>query len=240
MRWLVGDVQGCAREFDRLLKSIHFDERRDELWILGDLINRGPHSLETLRLWRDVGGKGLLGNHDVYALLAHSGVVDRKNDTLDDLFADDELDDLMAELRALPVIVPLTSEGDGPDVWVVHAGVHPAWTDLEKVRARIDADEHDDDWLQSDDVAFATRVRCCTKKGKMIRHTGCPDDCPGKGRPWDDLYTGKTLIVHGHWARRGYYRGKRTMGLDSGCVYGGSLTAWCQDEDRIVQIPSMA
>jgi bis(5'-nucleosyl)-tetraphosphatase (symmetrical) len=56
--------------------------------------------------------------------------------------------------------------------------------------------------------------------------------------PWDSLYTGDTLVVHGHWAQRGYYRGRRTMGLDSGCVYGGKLTAWCQEEDRIVEIPA--
>jgi bis(5'-nucleosyl)-tetraphosphatase (symmetrical) len=63
-----------------------------------------------------------------------------------------------------------------------------------------------------------------------------PQDCEAPYRPWDDLYRGDTLVVHGHWARRGHYRGARTIGLDSGCVYGGKLTAWCQDEDRIVQV----
>ena len=59
-------------------------------------------------------------------------------------------------------------------------------------------------------------------------------------RPWDEFYRGETLVVHGHWAQRGYYRGERTMGLDSGCVYGGPLTAWCQDEDRVVQVPGQS
>lgn len=239
MRWLVGDVQGCVREFERLLHEIRFDDHRDELWILGDLINRGPHSLETLRLWVDIGGRGLIGNHDVYALLAHSGRLERKRDTLDALFAAPDRDELFARLRKLPALASLPSGGDGPDAWIVHAGVHPGWLDLEQVRERTEAGPHDDDWLQSDDIAFATRARCCTKKGKMVRHTGAPEDCPGKSRPWDDRYTGDGFIVHGHWARRGHYRGPHSMGLDSGCVYGGPLTAWCQEEDRIVQVPAL-
>lgn len=240
MRWLVGDIHGCAREFERLLGEIRFDARQDELWALGDLINTGPHSLETLRLWRDIGGRGLLGNHDVYALLAYSGRLERKHDTLDALFAADDVDLLLQALRALPVLVRLPPQGLGPDAWIVHAGIHPDWEDLDATSQRLASRPHDDDWLASDAVAFATRARCCTKKGKMARHTGLPSECPGKSRPWDALYAGDTLVVHGHWARRGHYRGSRTMSLDSGCVYGGALTAWCQDEDRIVQIPALS
>ncbi len=73
MRWLVGDLQGCAAPFERLLKEIRFDPGRDELWCVGDLVNRGPDSAAAVRLWNDVGGHSILGNHDVYALLAASG-----------------------------------------------------------------------------------------------------------------------------------------------------------------------
>lgn len=240
MRWLVGDIQGCARELDALLESIRFDPSRDELWCLGDLINRGPDSLEVLRLWTSIGGRGLLGNHDVSALLAFSGARPKKLPTLASLFAAPDAAGLMASLRALPILAYLPGRGDGPDVWAVHAGIHPTWSDLSASASRINDGPHDDDWLRSRDIVFATNIRCCTPDGQWCDHNGRPEDCPPPYVPWDALYSGETLVAHGHWARRGYYRGARTLGLDSGCVYGGSLTAWCQDEDRIVQIPSTA
>lgn len=237
MRWLVGDVQGCARELDLLLEAIRFDASRDQLWCLGDLVNRGPDSLAAMRLWSSVGGLGLLGNHDISALLSFSGTRPRKLPTLKALFAAPDAEDLVGQLRQLPILVHLPPVGDGPDVWAVHAGLHPSWTDLPAVATRINDSPHDDDWLRGGDVVFATNVRCCTADGRRLEHTGQPDGCPPPSRPWDVFYRGESLVVHGHWAMRGYYRGERTMGLDSGCVYGGSLTAWCQDEDRIVQIP---
>jgi bis(5'-nucleosyl)-tetraphosphatase (symmetrical) len=243
MRWLVGDIQGCVREFERLLREIRFDPVEDELWCLGDLVNRGPHSLETLRLWRDVGGRGILGNHDVYALLARTGRMRRRPDTLDALMDSPEADDLLDRLRALPLLVHLpgpSGVAGAQDVWVVHAGLHPNWTDLHAIAARTNEAPHDDDWLRSDDVRYAIRVRCCAPSGELSKYTGPPADCPPPARPWDDFYGGETLVVHGHWAQRGYYRGKRTMGLDSGCVHGGPLTAWCQEEDRIVEVTGVS
>ena len=239
MRWLVGDVQGCLKELEALLEAIRFDASRDELWCLGDLVNRGPDSLGVMRLWASIGGRGLLGNHDITALLAHSGARPRKLPALASLFGAPDGAELLARLRSLPVLTHLASDGDGPDAWVVHAGLHPAWRDLAVVAARIHSAPHDDDWLRSDDVAFAANVRCCTADGRRCGHTGIPEDCPPPFRPWDFFYRGETLVVHGHWAMRGHYRGERTMGLDSGCVHGGALTAWCQDEDRIVTIPAM-
>ena len=70
----------------------------------------------------------------------------------------------------------------------------------------------------------------------MDSFSGHPDDCTGPYRPWDDFYKDDEIIVHGHWGMRGYYRSGNVIGLDSGCVYGGKLTAWCQEEDRIVQV----
>ncbi len=239
MRWLVGDIQGCARELDLLLEAIRFDASRDELWCLGDLINRGPDSLEVMRRWKSVGGFGLLGNHDISALLSFSGARPRKLPTLEALFAAPDAEDLLGRLRALPILAHLGALGDGPDVWAVHAGLHPSWTDLPAIATSINGRPHDDDWLRSHDVVFATHVRCCTADGRRLEHTGEPGDCPPSSRPWDVFYRGESLVVHGHWAMRGYYRDVRTMGLDSGCVYGGSLTAWCQDDDRIVQIPAV-
>ena len=236
MRWIVGDVQGCAAELQDLLDTVRFDPAADELWLAGDLINRGPASLETLRLWRDVGGHGVLGNHDLYALAAWKGLRDRGNDTLDALFAAEDRDRLLSRLAACPSLVFLGSSGDGPDVWVVHAGLHPEWLDLPAVAQRLNQRPDDDRWLRCPDVGFAAHVRCCTATGEL--GPGSAAICAPGYAPWFDFYGGDTLVVHGHWATRGYYRGRASLGLDSGCVYGRPLTAWCQEEDRIVEIPS--
>jgi bis(5'-nucleosyl)-tetraphosphatase (symmetrical) len=239
VRWVVGDVQGCARELERLLAEIRFDPARDELWCAGDLVNRGPESLAAVRLWRDVGGRAVIGNHEVYTLCASTGRWPRKRDTLDAFYAAPDVDEILAQLRALPVLVALPSEGRGPSAWLVHAGLHPYWRDLPSIAAAFACAAHDDDFLESDEVSFATRVRCCTADGVRSKFDRAAEDCPAPYRPWDAHYGGDTLIVHGHWAWRGHYRGRNVMGLDSGCVYGGKLTAWCQEEDRIVQIPSL-
>ncbi|PRP90482.1 Bis(5'-nucleosyl)-tetraphosphatase, symmetrical [Enhygromyxa salina] len=238
MRWIVGDLQGCARELEDLLRAIHFDAGRDQLWAAGDLVNRGPDSLATLRLWRELGGLGVIGNHEVYTLCARSGRWPRKHDTLDELYAAPDAEELLASLRALPAMALLPAADGARDVWLVHAGVHPQWRDLGEAAARLDAREHDDDWLTSDELSFVTRVRCCTATGERNRFDRLPEDCPPPFQAWDAFYDGDAIIVHGHWARRGHYRGAKTIGLDSGCVYGGPLTAWCVEEDRVVQVPS--
>ena len=235
MRWVVGDIQGCVREFEALLREIAFDPTRDELWALGDLINRGPETAATVRLWRDVGGKGVIGNHEVYALCARTGRWPRKEDELQAFFDAPDADVLLASLRELPLLVYLEGEG-GPDAWLVHGGIHPEWNDLHALARSVQARPHDDDWLDSPEVSFATRVRCCDRRGKRIKWNGPPETCPPTHRPWYSFYGGDTLVVHGHWATHGYYRGSNTMGLDSACVYGGPLTAWCQQEDRVVQV----
>ena len=256
VRWIVGDLQGCAEELDDLLERIGFDLGRDELWAVGDLINRGPASLATLRRWHELGGRGVIGNHEIYALLAHAGRWPRKQDTLDELFADPELDTWMARLRALPALqfLPGDRQAGVRDVWLVHGGLDPRWLDLHALARALEAAAHDDDWLERDEVSFATRVRCCTREGERNRFDRAPEDCPPPFRPWDAFYAEQAeqaeqaervadqaappRVVHGHWAWRGHYRSEHVIGLDSGCVYGGPLTAWCMEEDRIVQVPS--
>jgi bis(5'-nucleosyl)-tetraphosphatase (symmetrical) len=123
-------------------------------------------------------------------------------------------------------------------VWLVHAGLDPRWSDLDEIAARTVLGPHGDEWLTSEEVTFAVNVRCCTSDGTRSSHTGPPGACPPPFKPWDELYRGESLVVHGHWARRGRYRGPRTLGLDSGCVHGGELTAWCQEEDRLEHVPA--
>ena len=151
------------------MKEIRFDPAGDELWCVGDLVNRGPDSAATMRLWGDIGGRSILGNHDVYAVLAQSGAWKRKRDTLDDLFAAEDRDALLEMLRGLPVLVHLPAPVDrAEDVWVVHAGLLPGWTDLNQLSSELNDARHDDDWLQSELVCAATRVRCCTPNGGAL------------------------------------------------------------------------
>jgi bis(5'-nucleosyl)-tetraphosphatase (symmetrical) len=239
VRWVVGDVHGCALELDRLLREIRFDPQRDELWAIGDLVNTGPESLGALRLWRDVGGRGVLGNHDIYAVRVFDGSRPRReDDTLDELLGAPDAAELLDRLRNLPILAPLAAHDDARPAWLVHAGLHPRWDDLERVARRLEAGPRDDTWLRGPWVRFATRVRCCTTDGEMNEDPGPPEDCALPYRPWEEYYRGSALVVHGHWATRGAYRGPTTMSLDSGCVYGGPLTAWCHEEDRVVQVPS--
>lgn len=234
MIWVVGDVHGCARSFEALLREIRFEPARDTLWCVGDLVNTGPASAATLRLWRDVSGRTVLGNHDAYALLARSGAVERRPDRLDELFAAPDCDALLARLRTMPVFAELPGAAGAPATWLVHGGLNPTWRDPRRILGGNGP--HDDAWLSGPDVRFATRVRACSSDGELGRYAGPPEDCPQGFRPWDEFYSGEALVVHGHWAMRRHYRNGRVIGLDSGCVYGGELTAWCLDEDRIVQV----
>jgi bis(5'-nucleosyl)-tetraphosphatase (symmetrical) len=151
---------------------------------------------------------------------------------------DPEKDALLQLLRKLPLLVHLPAGEAGKDAWLVHAGLHPEWEDLDAVARRTAGPPWDDDRLEDDDLHFGTRVRCCTAEGDRERFSGPPERCPEGTFPWDAFYAGATLVVHGHWARRGAYRSDRVLGLDSGCAYGGCLTAWCQEEDRTVSVPS--
>jgi len=238
MRWVIGDVHGCAAELESLLAAIRFDPAGDELWSVGDLVNSGPESLAVLRLWRQLGGRAVVGNHDAYALQVHAGRVERRADTLDELLAAPDRDQLMDFLRSLPALSPLPATDGGRDAWIVHAGLHPEWSDLRAIARRLDAAPRDETWLERPEVRFATRVRCCRADGERQRESRGPEHCRPPYRPWDAFLSSPGLVVHGHWAARGHYRGPSSLGLDSGCVYGGALTAWCQEEDRIVQVPA--
>jgi bis(5'-nucleosyl)-tetraphosphatase (symmetrical) len=155
---------------------------------------------------------------------------------LDALFDAPDRDGLLTAVAACPSLIFLPSGGAGPDAWLVHAGVHPRWTDLDTVATRLNRRDSTNAWLTDPDISYAANIRCCRPDGSAVRGTG--PTCASGTVGWDSLYRGDTLIVHGHWATRGHYRGPRTLGLDSGCVYGGPLTAWCQDQDRIITVPS--
>lgn len=230
-RIFVGDLQGCREEFEDLLEAVGFDESTDSLHPVGDLINRGPDSLGALRLCRDLGAEPVLGNHDVHALRQWKDPNWRgKRTTLEALLAEPDGEELLGWLAGQPIVRAW------PDVICLHAGIHPAWTDpVDLLRDRSPFDPDDEA------VEFAVRARYCDPAGAAPPGGDWPEPV-APYRPWDVYWRARTdehrTVVFGHWARRGLVRETRTRGLDTGCVYGGELTAWIPEGDRIVQVPA--
>jgi bis(5'-nucleosyl)-tetraphosphatase (symmetrical) len=259
--WVIGDVHGCWKTLQRLLGSIGWDPDRDSLWFVGDLVNRGPASLDVLR-WTFEHRANLnvvLGNHDLHLLARAAGAAKkRKEDTLDQILAAPDRRELLEWLRTRPLVHRF-----GPYV-MVHAGLAPEWgvelmTGLaEAVASRLaDADgdavvrslyeRRKTQWnveLRGDDqlaaaAAIFTRMRMVDREGKpMLDYAGPPGAAPDGWRPW---YTKSAVrsqgyrLLFGHWAQFGFYRAHDAVCLDSGCVYGGRLTALCLNDGRVVQ-----
>lgn len=234
-RVFVGDLQGCAAELDDLLALLGFDPDRHELWIVGDIVNRGPDSLGALRRVVDIGADSVLGNHDLHLIARWSGLREpRPGDTLDDVLEADDADRLVGWLRERPPMVVWD------DLVLVHAGLHPQWDDLQRVARRTAASvDWSQDPLEHPDLSFMTTVRSCDATGNRPRDGGGAD---GEAVPWDEWYRGRRTVVFGHWSQRGLVdrrRGQaRMIGLDTGCVWGGRLTAWIAEEDRFVSVPA--
>lgn len=170
---------------------------------------------------------GVLGNHDIH-LLRRARALDpaRPRDTLDDVLHAPDRDALLSWLAARPLVKAW------PDVLLVHAGLNPQWQDpVAQLAGR-------DPCAPDDAVAFATRVRYCTADGQRP-----PRDDPPPGRPYRPWYEHwekreSRTLVFGHWARRGLVHRSRVRGLDTGCVWGGRLTAWIAEDDRLVSVPA--
>jgi bis(5'-nucleosyl)-tetraphosphatase (symmetrical) len=228
-RVFIGDVQGCADELDELLERIAFDPERHEIWCVGDLVNRGPASAAALRRLRAIGAHSVLGNHDLHLLAVARGQRElRSGDTLADVLAAPDRAALLDWLSAQP----LAAVWD--DLVVVHAGLHPAWEDPRAAASRLEAAIARGPIPFGDpDLVFLTRVRHCDASGRLP----ADDIHPGPGfAPWYEHYRGARTVVFGHWASRGLIRAPRLRGLDSGCVWGGSLSAWFADSDRNVSV----
>jgi bis(5'-nucleosyl)-tetraphosphatase (symmetrical) len=229
-RIFVGDVQGCREELERLLEALRFDPAADRLEPVGDLVNRGPDSLGALRLLRTLDAGGVLGNHDLHLLRCANGTrTVGERDSIQDVLAASDRDELLAWLAARPFV------RCWDDVWLVHAGLHPAWSDPERTLAGLDPLVVD---ARSE---FATRVRYCTADG-----TRPAKDWPAPSSPFAPWYEHRlaqrrpedATLVFGHWARQGLVVRPGLRALDSGCVWGRELTAWIAEEDRIVQVPA--
>ncbi|MDH3590649.1 MAG: hypothetical protein OER88_02130, partial [Planctomycetota bacterium] len=145
---------------------------------------------------------------------------------------------LLSRLAAEPLLTELPGGVEDETIWLVHAGLHPAWSALSDVAETLNGgDRSDPAWWVEEPRVFAMNARCCLPDGRRVRFTGAPGGCPGDSKPWDRYYGGASTIVHGHWAVRGAHRTGRVVGLDAGCVYGGALVAWCPEDDRFVRVP---
>ncbi len=254
--YALGDVQGCYLTFEKLLARIAFDPERDKLWLAGDMVNRGPRSLEVLR-WlvaHDHCVTAVLGNHDLYLLARAAGVLHpRRKDSLQDILDAPDGRELITWIRQRPI---LHRDGD----WVmVHAGLHPDWS-IEEAENRAQAIEaallapnfadllgdvrrRNDNLTDSQrelqlDLAVFTRLRMLRRNNEPeYMFNDSPDNAPEGLRPWFSLphKRGKVKMVVGHWAALGLRIQEGLVALDSGCVWGNLLSAYRLEDGEIFQ-----
>jgi len=258
--YAIGDVQGCYDELQALLGRVGFDRGHDRLWFVGDLVNRGPKSLEVLRFVRELGDRAtvVLGNHDLHLVTQHEGFErKRKDDTFTDVLGAPDAKELVDWVRTRPM---MHVEGH----WaMVHAGLLPQWTVqkslslAKEVEAALHARDYRDFLANmygskperwNDDLAgwdrlrviinAMTRMRFCTAQGEMeFRSDGVTP--PAGFAPWYAIRRGREpSIVCGHWSSRGLQLSDRIAALDTGCVWGGPLSALRLEDRWLVQVSS--
>jgi len=257
--YAIGDIQGCLDSLLLLLDQCRFDRRRDRLWLVGDLVNRGPRSLETLRFVRDLGPAAttVLGNHDLYLLMVAAGVDRRaKGDTLGEILAAPDRVELLDWLRQQK----LCHLEDG--FCLVHAGLLPQWTaaTARALAAEVEAllrgpacseflanlwgseplswSDELQGWARLRVIVNAmTRMRFCSLSGAMdLKTKGEAADAPADHLPWFDIpgrRSADTVLIIGHWSALGLRIEENLLALDSGCFWGRHLSA-VRLEDRAV------
>lgn len=267
--YAIGDIQGCYDPLRRLLDYISFDPSQDRLWLVGDLVNRGPSSLETLRFVYGLGDAAtvVLGNHDLYLIMQAEGYGKvSKEDTLDAVLKAADRDELLAWLRARPLF---HVEGS----WaMVHAGLLPQWT-VEQAKALSDevtAALTASDYKQfianmwgsepaawRDELTGWDRLRVIVNAMTRMRYlrNGCEMEMraannkapPGLGPPgcvpWFEMSNRASAghtIVCGHWSAVGFRNEPDLVTLDTGCLWGGSLTAFRLEDRRAFCMPCPA
>lgn len=259
--YAIGDVQGCYDALEALLARIGFEPGRDRLWMVGDLVNRGAQSLEVLRYVKALGPSAItvLGNHDLHLIAVAAGHARlHRGDTLEPVLEAPDRDELIDWLRAQRLAY---AEGE---YVMVHAGLLPQWSVEDTLRLAGEVESvlrsatfpdfvkkmygnHPTAWdegLHGDDrlrviVNAMTRMRFCTADGVMdFQQKGGPENPPPGHLPWFDVPNRKTAaaaVVCGHWSTLGYVQRRDLIALDSGCVWGGCLTAVRLDDRAPIQ-----
>ena len=262
--YAIGDIQGCHAELCDLLALCGFSPREDRLWLVGDLVNRGPDSLAVLREIKALGEAAVtvLGNHDLHLLTIAAGHRrPHRDDTLDAILAAPDRADLLDWLARRPLCVV------EDDLLLVHAGLLPGWTPAtarmlsREVEAKLASDDAtrflsvlygDEPHLWRDDldgddrlraiVNVCTRLRFCTPEGRMeFREKRGAEHAPPGYLPWfshPERRSARVTVVCGHWSTLDLMLAPNVAMLDSGCVWGGPLTALRLPDRRVFQVPS--
>ncbi|MEO5343390.1 MAG: symmetrical bis(5'-nucleosyl)-tetraphosphatase [Gammaproteobacteria bacterium SHHR-1] len=251
--YAIGDIQGCYDDLQRLLQRIDFDDRRDQLWFAGDLVNRGPKSLQTLRFVQALGPAALtvLGNHDLHLLAAFNGNRKRlKEDGLKAILKAKDSDELCGWLQSQPLLHRDRQLG----FCLIHAGLPPQWDidlacqcarEVEAVLQGREAKAYFQDMYGNEPRQWKaglrgmeryrfitnclTRMRYCDFRGRLaLKEKGKPGSQRIGYYPWfkmPDRRTRQQRIIFGHWSTLGYLNQHNVWAIDSGCLWGGQLTA---------------
>ena len=260
--YVIGDIHGCFETLQALWRQLNIDLRHDRLWLVGDLVNRGPRSLDVLRWAKNLNAElgermqVVLGNHDLHLLARYDGHAPRRaKDTLEEVLAAPDRDELLAWLAARPL---LYRQGE---TVLVHAGLDPRWTpeeaeslardvalvlrDPERRRPLIDRSFAVESrrgtartlrFEQSAVLAALTGLRTCDASGEPCKFKGPPEEAPAGCLPWFEVpgrRSAGATVVFGHWAALGLRIASGAIALDSGCVWGNRLSA-IRLEDRVV------
>lgn len=265
--YAIGDIQGCLCELNALLDRIEFTDT-DQLWFTGDLVNRGPESLQTLRFIRSLGDRAItvLGNHDIHLLAAaqESGRTRRK-DTLDEIINAPDRDELLDWLRQQPLFYQDQSLG----YCMVHAGVAPQWElqQIKQLAQEVSEALGGENYRQylthiygnqpavwSDSLTGMERLRCitnyftrlrfCDQNGVMeFSEKGPPGSQPADWKPWYEIENRKSAelkIIFGHWSTHKLakhdIRPHNVFPIDTGCLWGGELTALRLEDENLFHI----
>ena len=263
--YAIGDLQGCLDPLESLLEHIRFDPANDRLWFVGDLVNRGPQSLEALRFVRDLGDRAVtvLGNHDIHLLGCRFGTrVARGRDTLEPILQAEDGDELIDWLRHQPLL-----HHDASLDWtLVHAGIHPHWTlEQAQVAAREteaamqsapaeqffagifgnQSDHPTGNRTEADRQRFAinvfTRMRYCHADGRLdFAEKRPPAQASADLMPWfalPDRPMADRRIVFGHWSTLGPALSRHNAwGIDQGCLWGHRLTALRLEDEALFAV----
>ena len=260
--YAIGDIQGCYAELQQLLEQIRFDPAQDKLWLVGDLVNRGPDSLRVLRLVKSLGDNvvTVLGNHDLHLLAVAEGAAElHRTDTLDEVLSAPDRDELLTWLRQQRL---LHTEGD---YVLVHAGLLPQWSVKQAAGLANEVERA----LRGDDYAtfFArmygnaphnwndeldgykrlrvitnafTRLRICTLQGEMeFKFKGEVEKIPEGYVPWFEVperKSRKATVIFGHWSALGLKVTPNVIALDTGCLWGGPMTAIRLEDRQLFQV----